>query len=76
MISIRWLHLGYGWTVNENSKPEKAFSKIGISERDEGRFWEVVELGCAFWRINAEIELDVDLVLEEDDVCMGLDLNF
>ena len=45
-----------------------------MSEREEERFSEKDGLGCACSRNNAEIELDVDLALEEDDVYTGLDL--
>ena len=48
---------------------------MGISEKQEGRFSERDELGGAFCRNNTEVELDVDLVLQENDVCFGLHLK-
>ena len=58
------------------SIPEEGLSGIGLSERREGIFPEVGELGGACWCNIAEVELDVDIVLEEDDVCIGLDLKY
>ena len=72
---ISWVDLGYEWIVNEVSITEEGFTEVGLQEREGGRFLEVDELGCAWWCNNAEIELDVDLVLEEDDVSIGLDLK-
>ena len=46
-----------------------------MSEKEEGRFSEVDELSCACGRNNAVIELHNDLVLEKDDVCIGLRLK-
>ena len=54
---------------------EKNLSASRLSEREKGRFSEVDELGCAFWCNFAEIELDVDLVQEREDVCIGVDLK-
>ena len=73
--AIRWVGLGYEWTVNEVSIPEEDFNRIRISKREEGSFLEVYELSCVCWPNNADIELHDDLILEEDDVCIGLDLN-
>ena len=42
-------------------------------QKEQERLSEVDELGGACWRSNAEI--GVDLVLEEDDVCIGRNLN-
>ena len=56
--------------------PGENLSEIELSQRKEGRSSEKDELGCASRRNNAEIELDVNLVLEEDDVCISFDLNF
>ena len=61
--------------MKEVSESEEGLSEIGMSEKCESRFWEVDELGCACWRKNAEIELDADLVLEKDNVCIGLHLK-
>ena len=61
--------------MKEVSEPEEGLSEIGMSEKGESRFWEIDELGCACWRKNAEIELDADLVLEKDNVCIGLHLK-
>ena len=46
----------------------------GESQRDEGRFSEADYRDCAWWCNNAEIELDVVLVWEEDDDSIGFDL--
>ena len=73
--SIKWVDLGYEWTVKDVSIPEEVLSEIVTSEREEGMFSEVHEWGCASWRNNAEIELDVDHVDEEDHVCTALDLS-
>ena len=72
---ITWVDRGYGWTVSEVSIPEEGLKVIGISERKNGRFSDLVEWGYARWLNIAEIVLDVDNVLEEDDVCIGLDLK-
>ena len=61
--------------MNEVSIPEEGLSEIGISEIEEGRFSEIDEWGFACWRNNAEIELDVDLVLEEENNFIKLDLK-
>ena len=55
--------------------PDESLTEIGISEREKGRFSELDELVFACWSNNAEIEIDVDLVLEQDDVCIGLDFT-
>ena len=57
------------------STPEEVLSESGISEREDGRLLEVDVLGCANWLYNAEIELDIDLVREEDAICIGLNLK-
>ena len=61
--------------MSEVSVPEEGLSEVGISEIEEGSFSEKDEWACACWRNNAEIEPDVDLVLEEDNFCFGLDLK-
>ena len=63
------------WTVKEVSVTERSFSEIGRSEKEEETFSELDEITCACWRSNAVIDLDVDIVLREDDVCIGQDLN-
>ena len=50
-------------------------SEKGKPEREEGKLSEVEELSYAFRRFNADIELDVDLVIEENDDCIGLELK-
>ena len=62
------------WTVNKVSIPEENVSEIGISEGKEGSLPEVGEWGCACWQ-NDEMKFDDDLVLEENNVCVGLDLK-
>ena len=61
--------------MKEASIPEEILSEIGISQKEDGKFPEYDELGWGCWCNHAEIEPDVDLVLEEDDVCFGLDLK-
>ena len=48
--------------------PDEDHSETGKSKREDGRFSEVVELGCSCWRNKTEKELEVALLLEEDDV--------
>ena len=62
-------------TVNKFSIPEENVSEIGISDGKERSLPEVGEGGCACWLKNADVELDDDIVLEENDVCVGLDLK-
>ena len=70
-MSRSWL-----WGNSKRSlNTRNGLSENGISEREEGRFSELNELVCACWRIKAEIEFVVGLVLEEGDVCICLDLK-
>ena len=62
---IKWVDIGYEWTVNEVSIAEESLIGIGISESEEGRFSENDEIGCACWLHNAEIEFYVGLALEK-----------
>ena len=72
---IKWVDLGYEWTVNEVSIPGEGLSEIGISKREKGRISEVDDLCYACWRNEAEIEPDIDLVFEKNDVFIGFDLQ-
>ena len=64
------------WVNSECSFNTRRRSQwIGKLEREKGKFSEVIQWGCACWRNNAAVDLDVDPVVAEDDVCIGLDLR-
>ena len=54
---------------------EEGLIEIGTPGREEEVLLEIDEWGCACWRNFAGIELAVDLVLEEDDVCISLKIK-
>ena len=73
---IRWVYLGFQWTVKEASLPENNLSENGISEKYGGRLYEADDWDSPWWRNNAEIELDIELVPEENSDWNGLDFIF
>ena len=53
--------------------PEEGPIEKSIAKREEGRFAEVDDWGCACWRKKAEIELEIDFVQDKDDDWISID---
>ena len=74
---IRCVDIGYERRVGEVSKRDGNLIENGLSERkrERGTRFSDEEWGCACWRNNAEIEIDLDLVWEKDDAWIGHNLE-